>query len=353
METKDLQSSSSLSFEFTGQFGEFFRIWIVNLVLTILTLGIYSAWAKVRTQRYFYANTRLAGATFDYLAGPMMILKGRLIAVGFFILYLGLTSIAPPFDLLASLLFLIAMPWVVNKALAFRAHNSAYRNIRFGFEQNYSKAIKVFIGLPILLPLSLGLLYPFFDQRRSRFILGQSRYGTSAFAMEAPLGRFYKTYLLAGLLLLGVFFLGGMLGSRLFESVMTMSAQPAGEPPVEMRGSPLGLLPILVGYLLVYGFIKARIANLIWNHTDLNGHRFESHMQARKLIVLLLTNALAIILSLGLLIPWAKIRMARYRAETLQFIPQGDLDGFLADQAEQVAATGEGVGDVFDVDLGL
>ena len=34
-----------LDFRFTGKTGEYFRIWIVNLALTILTLGIYSAWA--------------------------------------------------------------------------------------------------------------------------------------------------------------------------------------------------------------------------------------------------------------------------------------------------------------------
>src|SRR5690348_14861168 len=55
-------------FEFHGDAREYFRIWIVNLALGIVTLGIYSAWARVRTQRYFYANTRLAGAPFDYQA---------------------------------------------------------------------------------------------------------------------------------------------------------------------------------------------------------------------------------------------------------------------------------------------
>ena len=40
---------------FTGTGSEYFRIWIVNLLFTILTLGIYSAWAKVRKLRYFYA----------------------------------------------------------------------------------------------------------------------------------------------------------------------------------------------------------------------------------------------------------------------------------------------------------
>ena len=43
--------------EFRGDPKEYFRIWIVNLALTILTLGIYSAWAKVRKQRYFYLST--------------------------------------------------------------------------------------------------------------------------------------------------------------------------------------------------------------------------------------------------------------------------------------------------------
>jgi uncharacterized membrane protein YjgN (DUF898 family) len=41
-----------MPFEFRGTGGEYFRIWIVNLLLTILTLGIYSAWAKVRQLRY-------------------------------------------------------------------------------------------------------------------------------------------------------------------------------------------------------------------------------------------------------------------------------------------------------------
>ena len=60
--------------------GRCFRIWIVNLALTVVTLGIYSAWAKVRKLRYFYANTSLAGSSFGYHADPLRILKGRAIA---------------------------------------------------------------------------------------------------------------------------------------------------------------------------------------------------------------------------------------------------------------------------------
>ena len=72
---------------FTGNGSEYFQIWVSNLVMSIMTLGCYSPWAKVRRIRYFYQNTHLANANFDYHGNPVSILKGRLVALGLFILY--------------------------------------------------------------------------------------------------------------------------------------------------------------------------------------------------------------------------------------------------------------------------
>ncbi len=69
---------------FKGNTAEYFGIWIVNLLLSIVTLGIYSAWAKVRRKKYFYHNTLIENVGFDYHAKPISILKGRLIAFAFF-----------------------------------------------------------------------------------------------------------------------------------------------------------------------------------------------------------------------------------------------------------------------------
>ena len=52
--------------EFEGQAGEYFRIWIVNLFLSIITLGIYSPWAKVINTKYLYQNLSIEGHRFDY-----------------------------------------------------------------------------------------------------------------------------------------------------------------------------------------------------------------------------------------------------------------------------------------------
>ena len=87
MEEKKAPDIKTIHFEFTGKTGEYFKIWIVNIFLTILTLGIYSAWAKVRKRRYFYGNTLLLNAPFEYLADPIKILKGRFIVFGCFVIY--------------------------------------------------------------------------------------------------------------------------------------------------------------------------------------------------------------------------------------------------------------------------
>ena len=80
---------SILRFGFTGKTADYFRIWAVSLCLSLLTLGVYSAWGKVRKRRYLYAHTRLDGSGFDYHATPVAILKGRVIAL---LLFGGLAS---------------------------------------------------------------------------------------------------------------------------------------------------------------------------------------------------------------------------------------------------------------------
>ena len=83
-----------VAFEFRATGSEYFRIWIVNLLLTIVTLGIYSAWAKVRRLRYFYGSTALEGTSFDYHADPKAILKGRLIAVLAYVVFNSVYTLA-------------------------------------------------------------------------------------------------------------------------------------------------------------------------------------------------------------------------------------------------------------------
>ena len=134
----------TLDFRFHGKGFEYFRIWIVNILLSVLTLGIYSAWAKVRNKQYFYGNTELDGASFTYDAQPIKILKGRMIALGFIALLSFISTVNPLLGILIPLAFIPMTPFFIQRSLLFNARYSSYRNVRFGFTGSFKDAMLVF-----------------------------------------------------------------------------------------------------------------------------------------------------------------------------------------------------------------
>ena len=179
---------------FQGKASEYFGIWIVNLLLSLVTLGIYSAWAKVRRKKYFYNNTLIDNVGFDYHAKPISILKGRLIAVAFFIVYGMSASIHPALPAVFLLIFFIALPWLVVRGSIFNARNTSHRGLRFDFVGKLSQAIKVFIGLPLLFIPTLGLIFPYVAHQKSQFLVNNHRFGLSQFDMQPVVKKYYKVY---------------------------------------------------------------------------------------------------------------------------------------------------------------
>ena len=106
---------------FTGSTRDYFGIWIVNVLLSIVTLGIYTAWAKVRWLRYFYGNTHIDGHSFEYHARPVQILIGRLIVVAALVI-INVASQLTLFVWVLLIPYLIALPWIFNKAIAFKKY---------------------------------------------------------------------------------------------------------------------------------------------------------------------------------------------------------------------------------------
>jgi uncharacterized membrane protein YjgN (DUF898 family) len=326
-------AQTAMAFEFHGSGGEYCRIWLVNMLLSILTLGIYSAWAKVRRKQYFYGNTRLAGAGFEYLADPKNILKGRAIVGALLLAMNALSGLLPTIgQVLLTLAFVVAIPWIAVRSLAFNARNSALRNIRFGFAAGYGQAAKVFLVWPLLAALSLGILAPYAYFKQKQFIAIHSTYGTTGFSFEAA-GRDYYRIFLALLLPIA---LGGAL---LAAMVYFMS------PAAVVVGAGL--------YLYLFAAFSVKSANLFYNVSRLGAHRFVSDMTVREYAVLVLTNTLATVCTLGLFYPWATVRTTRYRLRHLALLPAGDLERFVAAERQQISAMGDAASDLLDFDFGL
>ena len=323
--------------EFSASAGEYFRIWIVNLALTIVTLGIYSAWAKVRKRRYFYGHTRIDGESFEYRANPIAILKGRLIAVAAIVVFYGVGYFAPLYQLLLWIPLLIGGPWLLVRSLAFNAYNTAYRNVRFRFEGTYMACVKIVLVYGWL--VFTGILYPYFKHRLIRFVAENHRYGTTRFEIadfKKPFIGAYANAFGLGIVLAVVVFGGGA---------------------VMAQGKPylfFGMIVLFYGGLfLLFAYIRARTTNAIWSAVRIGPLRFESSLRARDLMWLYFSNLLAIACTLGLATPWTAVRAMRYRASKTIAIASGPLDGFAQGEAQKVSVAGEEVAELFDIDIAL
>ncbi len=360
-------------FRFTGNTAEFFGIWIVNLFLTIVTLGIYSAWAKVRKKRYFYGHTWVADANFEYHGNPVAILKGRLIALAIFGIYSGVAHFMPQVAVFLAILLFAAAPWFIARSMAFNAFNSSYRNIRFRFHATYLDVFKAIAPMGVVLAFSFFmpvidpknnaepptmffilfglqmvsflLLYPYVVGALKRLHVNHSQFGSSAFSNSARIRDFYKIFFMTiGLLILA----GGSAG--IVAALLSLVGKWLAGIAIFLGFFALyfGIFPLMIGYS------QSRTANLVFNTTRLDESiSFSSTLKARKLAVLYLTNLLAILFSMGLAIPWAVIRSARYRLECLTLKTSVPMEQFVAGVAANVSATGEELGEFFNIDLSL
>ena len=349
---RPVHRTQAYQLEFRGNTPEYFRIWIVNLALTILTLGIYSAWAKVRKQRYFHGNTYLAGSAFGYHAEPIQILKGRIIAacaVGAYFLAIK-TSLKATGIVIA--VILIAGPWLLVKSRRFTARVTSWRGLRFGFKPDYSGAYRILLGWLVLSVLTFGLLLPRLTRERYRFIVSRSSYGNTAFECNPGIGRFYKTaFAVLGLAIVVILALSVVM----IIAMMFMKSQGhASARATQMIVTGVAFLEYALLGPLVLGYTYARNVNEVLNHTTVGGHDVESKLEASKLIGIYFGNVFAIVGSLGLLIPWAQIRLARYRAGAVTLHAVGDLDEFTAQPAEATpSAVSEELSSFLNLDFGF
>jgi uncharacterized membrane protein YjgN (DUF898 family) len=346
--------SAPLHFTFHGTGGEYFRIWIVNLLLSIVTLGIYSAWAKVRRTRYFYGSTDIAGSSFEYHGNAVAILKGRIVAVVLIVLYNIAFEISGLAGLLMIATAMLVSPWLVWKSLQFKLYNTSYRGIRFGFRGSMKQAYIAYLLWPLVSLVTVLLAAPLAHQRMKRFQHEESRFGTTHFSFHGTVGRFYLAYLLVFVIwVIGVAAISVTLGGALFGMIASGQLNREASSSAGIFAIFAFMMALYVWMFLLFPIFATLIQNLIWNNTRLGQHRFTSDMKWTRMAFIAVTNIIGIVCTLGLFLPFATIRAMKYRIESMTLIPEDSLDHFIAAEQEQVSATGEGMADLLDFDLSL
>jgi len=354
----------TLSLDFSGSGREYFRIWVVNLLLTLATLGIYSAWAKVRRLQYFDRNTILAGATFDFHGNPRAVLVGRLLSVLLLVAYHYAFGFSTSFGLVVIAGLLLAFPYLMRGALRFRLGNTSYRGLRLGFDGSVAQAylawlppalvfllpgvlLALYPDKPALaaLPMPFYLLWPLMHAQIRRFQHAHLLFGDRHAEYDLRARRFYRPYLVSGSLGLGAVFVTGMIGG--FAGV----AAGKGNTTAVVIAVVCGVVTLYLAYLLIGPYMVVRISNLAWSHTRFPGVRFRSTLPARRFMALQTKNALLTVLSLGLYRPFAVVNVYRFRLAHLTVEIDGDIEAAAAHVATRASAAGDSVADGFGIDL--
>ncbi len=392
-------STQGFVFHATGR--EFFKIWIVNLALTIVTLGIYAAWAKVRTRKYLYQSTELNQQRFDYHGDPKAILKGNLLVAGVFLAYFITLSFASALSGLIILAVLCLMPWVLVSSLRFHLANSSHCHLRFRFDGKASTAYKelgiafatilgVFLMIGIVVSITgalsildmeaetswLGILLSVvatlvglafivstFHTRLRLFVMNHSRFGNAEFGCtiktDSVCKLLLKAWLVCSLLMMAIGIAVGALGAS-FMGGLGALASGEGLPQGDELGAAMmiGVMTFMgVFYFLLFGvgvYVKTALDNLAWNLTTLEGgHRFESTASPLKASGIFLSNLILIVFTAGLFTPFAKVRMIRYRLRHTAFKPNGTTQAIVQAQQHTQKAYGDSVGDALGMEVAL
>jgi len=357
-------------FQFTGDGAEYFRIWVVNLLLTLMTLGIYSAWAKVRKTRYFWQNTRLEGHAFDYHGDPRAILIGRIVALVLVVGYTFAFDVSRATGLVMVGVLCAVGPWLFMRAQRFRLMNSSWRGLRFGFDARVEEAYRVVLP-PLLIWFSSAILtavasariglfgaaavlsfvmIPWMHHRLKAYQHQRARYGARTFKFLPATPSFYAVYFKAGLLTIAGSLIGGLLTMIGAFALRDTSVTESSQTLMFVAGGAVGL----VGYLVAWPYFAARLQAAVWSHTRLGDVRFSTAIAAGPLFRLTLKNVLLTLVTAGLYWPFAAIALARYRVECMRT----ESDEPLTTLAEEtIAAPGLAAGDAavdaFGLDIGL
>ncbi|HIC77824.1 MAG TPA: DUF898 family protein, partial [Sulfurovum sp.] len=222
---------------FTGSGSEYFKIWIVNVLLTIITLGMYYPWAKVRNKRYFYANTNLADRNFEYHATGKQLFIGFLIAMIFFIIYSGIGQLNPALSGIFMLIFFLALPWLVWRSLMFNMRVTSFSNVHFSFKGSLKRAYMIFLGYPALFFLFFGLI--------------------------------------------------GVLASLLIPNLQNIKSMMSEVDPaiIGIVGTVIGLI-MFVGYMYFLAFIRKNVTEYTIGNSYYGQGKFEASISTKKLFIL-------------------------------------------------------------------
>ena len=306
---------------FRGKGVDLFVVLIVNWLLTIVTLGLYYPWAKVRKLKYYYEHTELDGHPFHFHGTGREMFIGFIKAVGLFAvlggggfaLYYFVHPLLLQVVLAAGVIALF--PLVIHGTFRYRMGRSSWRGIHFGYRGELGPLYKQCLTDGLITVITFGFYAPWFTIHLRNYVLGNVRWGSSRFEYKGDGPDYFilnlKCYFFT------LFTLGGYWfrwRKELFDYYVN---------------------------------------NLSWHLGDDRVIRFKSTATGAGMFRLIIGNLLLILFTLGFGYAWAEVRTMQFVTRNIEFIGDADLGNVVQTEQEHKQALADELGDLMDIGIFL
>ncbi len=366
--------------KYDGKGGQVFQLWLMNFLLKIITLGIYSFWGKTRLRKYIYGSFSLGGDRFEYTGTGGELFKGFLKVLPILVVLLGPIAVwgeqYPAVTLLYLPMFYL-FGVAIYGAMRYRFSRTRWRGIRGRLGGSAFQYANIAAGRFFLNIITLGFAIPYSDIARTRYMYSNIYFGNVKAEYHGDAKNIYGAYIKSLFMILGVMIVPAIIFSIpiIMEAMTTIASQTVNTSPDEPKTfyetpgniNPSQSLMINTLYSLSYllGVILAimlfPVARSMYSAALMRENmrglvvgdlRFKSKVTTWSLFKHQLVNVLLLIFTLGLATPFVINRKAKFMA--INTVVGGNLDTSQVMQSKDEGITsGEGLEDALDIDAGF
>lgn len=331
------------AFRFNGNWRDFAPIAFTNLLLIIVTLGIYRFWAKTRERRYLWSRTDFIGDPLEWTGTGKELFIGFLMAVLLFGVPLILLQVAAQMLIMRGMLgwaqlfgfgFTFGILYIVGvarfRALRYRLSRTRWHGIRGGSDDKGVLYGWSYVWKSVVGGFALGLMIPWsmielWNQRWSSMSFGPTRF--EAVAEQGPLVR--RLLLCYGAVILFIIF-----------CFAVVAAMPIAIVFLPLVGILLGFVLLASYYVL---FLRLAIGGLSLNRLD-----FRFTARSVDMVKLALGDLALLVLTLGIGFVFLSYRHWAFLIRHLEASGEVELASLTQSTTEE-PKQGEGLLDAFDV----
>ncbi|MCS6818809.1 MAG: YjgN family protein [Chitinophagales bacterium] len=315
-----MENYQPLRFKFHGSGGTLFGIFFLNLILIVLTLGIYYPWARAKMMQYLYGELELDRSRFQFHGTGKEMFLGFLKSILVVAVLYGLLMLiqfAPNTTIMLIALaayavgIVIIIPIAIHGTLRYRMSRTSYKGIHFGYRGNRNEFIKLFVINTLLTIITLGFYGPWQTVNLRKYIISHIRLGSVSLDYDGS-------------------------GKSLFL--------------LHLKGIILTIITFgLYFFIYMRDIYRFNINHILVKQND-TYFRVKTDISAVHIFVVFLATY-ASLLTLGLALPWVIIYNYQVFFGSISIEAGFDTNQLLQTEAEYTDATGEDLSDMLDVGL--